>query len=91
MKVVGRPKLTAFVVAHSDSKVPLQCWLAEVEGATWQSIDEVCDHYPEARRLGDSEVQFVFEEGGCAVRVAFIFSMKFIFVRRVSALVEDHV
>jgi mRNA interferase HigB len=48
MRLLGQDVLWKAVRKHADARRWLQAWIATVEDATWQSLDDMRDDYPSA-------------------------------------------
>ncbi|MCK5475449.1 MAG: type II toxin-antitoxin system HigB family toxin [Candidatus Pacebacteria bacterium] len=58
MKLVGRKILYDYKEKHSDSKLHIASWEAEVEEAQWNTPHELKLRYPKASILGNLRVVF---------------------------------
>jgi mRNA interferase HigB len=48
MHVIARKTIKRFAMEHPDARKPLQGWLACVESAEWDNIDEARKQFPHA-------------------------------------------
>jgi mRNA interferase HigB len=46
VRVVGREEVEKYMKDHADVRGQLQAWLTEVEGANWQTQQDVTSRYP---------------------------------------------
>jgi mRNA interferase HigB len=58
MKITGRGVLAAFTPEHADARRWIESWLAEVEGATWKTPQDIKDRYASASFLPGGRVIF---------------------------------
>jgi mRNA interferase HigB len=58
MKVTGRGVLAAFTQEHPDAKRWIENWLAEAEGASWKTPQQIKDRYASASFLAGGRVIF---------------------------------
>ena len=60
MRVIAKRTLREFwqIVAHGDSRGPLEAWHAETQGATWLTPQEVKDQFRNASILKNGRVVF---------------------------------
>lgn len=71
MRLIGQDVLTKAVRKHADVKKWLQAWVATVEDANWQSLDDVRVDFPSAdgMKLKSKIVVIVFNVKGNAYRL----------------------
>src|SRR5258708_1647682 len=67
MVVVGAPMLNEFARRHADAQPRLNAWIAEAQGASWTTPNDVKARYPSASILAENRV--VFNIGGNAYRL----------------------
>ena len=48
MRLIGQDVLSKAIRKHTDAKRWLQAWIATVEDAAWQSLDDLHADYPSA-------------------------------------------
>jgi mRNA interferase HigB len=58
MRVIGRGSLFRFHRQHADARSAIEAWLAEAEGADWQSPQDIRERYPSASFLKGNHVIF---------------------------------
>ena len=58
MKLLGKQRLDKFVRKHTDARNWIDCWIAEVEAADWQSPQEVKNRYASASILPENVIIF---------------------------------
>ncbi len=58
MRIVGREKVTAFILKHADSKNALLTWIAMVEKAVWEKNTDIRGFFGSASFVGDRTVVF---------------------------------
>jgi mRNA interferase HigB len=58
MKLLGIQILHAFVEQHADARSQIDSWRAEIEGAQWDTPNELKNRYPKASILKDRHVIF---------------------------------
>jgi len=58
MKIVWRERLDTFCRAHANARKWVQNWLADVEGAEWETPQDVKDRYASASFLAGNVVVF---------------------------------
>jgi mRNA interferase HigB len=71
MRLIGRDVLSNAARKHADARKWLEAWIATVEDAGWQSLDEVRDDYPSADgvKLRSQVVVTVFNVKGNEYRL----------------------
>lgn len=58
MRIVGRDKLDDFAGAHADARAWIANWIADVEGARWQTPRDIKRSYTSASFLSNNLVIF---------------------------------
>ncbi len=58
MILVGRERLTAFVLKHADARKWIDNWLADAQGATWRCPQDIKNRYRSATFLADCVIVF---------------------------------
>ena len=88
MKLVGRNKLNEFAWKHATSRGPIRAWVAEIEGAQWQSMQAIKARYPLSSILPENRV--VFNLGGNKYRLetTVAFGTAVVVVNRIGTLAE---
>ena len=83
MRLVGKENLVEFYIRHTDAKVAIEAWVAEVEKATWKSPLEVKLRYPKASVIQGN--RFVFDIKGNKYRIDTVvaFNTAIVVVKRV--------
>jgi mRNA interferase HigB len=74
MKITGRGVLAAFTQEHADTRRWIENWLAESEGATWKTPQDIKDHYASASFLPGGRV--IFNVKGNEYRLEVIVAFK---------------
>ncbi|MEO1147715.1 MAG: type II toxin-antitoxin system HigB family toxin [Cyanobacteria bacterium J06638_22] len=80
MKVVGRNRLQAFGVQHTDARDWLNNWLAEVELASWDTPHDVKAQYASASLLGKNTVIFNVKGNHYRLEVTIAYQTKVVVV-----------
>ena len=58
MKLLGKQLLYDFAEKHADARSHISSWWAEVEGAQWDSPNDLKRRYPKASILKEQQVVF---------------------------------
>lgn len=58
MKLLGKQLLYDFAEKHADARSKINSWWAEVEGAQWDSPNDLKRRYPKASILKEQQVVF---------------------------------
>jgi len=58
MKITGRGVLAAFAQEHADARRWIENWLAEAEGVTWKTPQDIKDRYASVSFLAGGRVIF---------------------------------
>lgn len=58
MKLLGKQLLYDFAARHADARSQINSWRAEVEGAQWNSPDDLKCRYPKASILKEQQAIF---------------------------------
>jgi len=73
LQVIRQDKLAYFSERYAEKRVALQCWLAEVNKASWQCADDILKDYKGAKVSDNDEVTFVIGRGTVKVVTKAIF------------------
>jgi mRNA interferase HigB len=58
MRLLGKKILTKFKENYADSRSQIDSWIAEAEGAQWDTPHDLKRKYPKASLPGDQQVIF---------------------------------
>lgn len=58
MKLLGKQLLYDFAEKHADARSQINSWRAEVEGAQWDSPNDLKRRYPRASILKEQQIIF---------------------------------
>ena len=58
MKLHNRKALKAFTQDHSDAKIQINAWIAEVETANWKTPHDMKSRFPKASIIGGQQTVF---------------------------------
>lgn len=58
MRILGRKYIYDFIRKHASSKKPLEAWVSEAEGASWQTPQDIKNRYRSADFLADNRAIF---------------------------------
>ncbi len=72
MRIVAQSSLQAFWKRHPSTETALRLWLAVARQATWRTMSELQDRWPQAKVLNAERVRFQIAGGDyrmiCAVQ-----------------------
>ena len=89
MKVIGRELITTYIANNCDVQKPLQCWLREVEEASWKDKEIIKTSYRGIDFLPNNKVIFHFFAGSFKLLALVIIGAGVIIVEKIGAIAES--
>lgn len=83
MRVLGIPKLDEFKRNHTDSRGPVDSWLAEAKEAVWNGPQDIKDRYNHASFLADNFVVFNIKGNRYRLIVKVAYNTKIVKIEKV--------
>ena len=81
MKIIGREKLSEFVLKHTNARDWIERWLAEVQGAKWISPQNIKERYRSASFLEKNIVIFNVKGSSYRLEIQVAYNTGIIFIK----------
>lgn len=88
MRVIGQLKIDNFFGEHLSSKQPLLSWVAEAEGNTWGTCQQIKEKYKDVELNKNNKVVFSFKEGQFRLEALVVLQNKLVIIERVGTYEE---
>jgi mRNA interferase HigB len=81
MRVIAKKHLIQFWMVHQNSEQPLRAWYDEAVSATWQSPQDIKNHYRNASFIGNNRVIFNIKGNDYRLIVAVAYKIGVIYIK----------
>lgn len=81
MTLIGREKLQAFTLKHSDARSWINNWISDVEHAKWKGPSDIKEKYATASFLADNVIFFNVKGNSYRLRVQVAYATGKVFVK----------
>ncbi|HZF97169.1 MAG TPA: type II toxin-antitoxin system HigB family toxin [Pseudoxanthomonas sp.] len=81
MKVVAVRSLRSFWERHPDSEQPLKAWYDEVKHASWNTPQDIRNHYASASFVGRNRVVFNIKGNDYRLIVAIAYRFQAVYIK----------
>lgn len=89
LKVIGRELITTYIANNCDAQKPLQCWLREVEEASWKDKEIIKTSYRGIDFLPNNKVIFHFFAGSFKLLALIVIGAGVIIVEKIGSIAES--
>ena len=83
MKLLGRESLYDFFKKHAEARAQIESWIAEVDGAQWNSSSELKSRYPSASVIDSQHVIFNICRNKYRLWVMVSYKNRIVFIKKI--------
>lgn len=88
MRVIGKETLEDFKRRHANARSQVDAWLAEVEGAQWNSPNDIKTRFASASFLPNNRVVFNLKGNSYRLDVKVAYNTKVVLIKRIGTHAE---
>lgn len=88
MKIVSRPTLESFWTLHPQAEQPLRAWYDEAKQASWNTPQDIKDHYATASFIGGNRVVFNIKGNDYRLITAVAYRFQAVYIKFVGTHAE---